>query len=52
MSLRTLAELTRRDRGFLSTVERGTCGASEETLRRLAVALGVPVAAINREEVS
>jgi transcriptional regulator with XRE-family HTH domain len=52
MSLRTLADLARRDKGFLSTVERGLCGASEETLRRVAIALEVPVAAINREEMS
>jgi transcriptional regulator with XRE-family HTH domain len=52
MSLRRMAQLARRDRGFLSEVERGLCGASDETLRRIAVALDLPVAAINREEMS
>lgn len=52
MSLRHLSDLARRSRGFLSQVERGLCGASEETLRQIAVALDVSVAAINREEVS
>jgi hypothetical protein len=31
-------------------VERGLAGASEEMLREIARVLGVPVAAINREE--
>jgi transcriptional regulator with XRE-family HTH domain len=52
MSLRRLAHLTGRDRGFLSLVERGRAGASEDTLHRIAKALEVPVAAINREEMS
>lgn len=52
MSLRRMSDLVKRSRGFLSQVERGLCGASEETLHRIAVALDVPVAAINREEVS
>jgi transcriptional regulator with XRE-family HTH domain len=43
---------TRIDRspGFLSRIERGKAGASEVTLRRIAAALKVPTAAINREE--
>lgn len=50
VSLRSLAALTQRDRGFLSRVERGLCGASEDTLRAVADALSVPISAINREE--
>jgi transcriptional regulator with XRE-family HTH domain len=52
MSLRTLATKTGRDRGFLSLVERGRAGASEDTVRAIADALQIPVAAINREEMS
>ncbi|MGE7432788.1 helix-turn-helix domain-containing protein [Kitasatospora sp. NPDC001175] len=50
LSLREVAARTSRDAGFLSRVERGESGASEDTLRRIAAALTVPVAAINREE--
>jgi transcriptional regulator with XRE-family HTH domain len=50
VSLRTLSARVGRDRGFLSKVERGLQGASESTLREIAAALNVPVAAINREE--
>ncbi|MGW4648108.1 helix-turn-helix domain-containing protein [Kitasatospora sp. NPDC004289] len=50
VSLRQLSALTGRDRGFLSRLERGLTGASDQTLRGIAVALNVPVAAINREE--
>jgi transcriptional regulator with XRE-family HTH domain len=50
LSLREVAARTGRDVGFLSRLERGQSGASEETLRRIAAALTVPVAAINREE--
>lgn len=47
-----MAARTGRDRGHLSRIERGQAGASENTLRVIAEALAVPVAAINREEVS
>jgi transcriptional regulator with XRE-family HTH domain len=50
VSLRRLSALVGKDRGYLSKVERGLQGASEATLREIAVALNVPVAAINREE--
>ncbi|MFG2913294.1 helix-turn-helix domain-containing protein [Kitasatospora sp. NPDC048298] len=50
VSLRELALRTGRDRSFLSRVERGLAGASEETIRAIAAALAVPVAALNREE--
>lgn len=50
MSLRTLSARVGKDRGYLSKVERGLKGASESTLRNIADALNVPVAAINREE--
>lgn len=39
-----------RSPGFISKLERGEAGASGETLSRVAAALGVPEAAINREE--
>ena len=52
MSLQQLADLAQRDRSFLSRIERGRSGARPETLRQIAMGLGVPVAAINREEVS
>jgi len=50
VSLRELAVRTGRDRSFLSRVERGLSGASDTTIRDIAHALQVPVAAINREE--
>ncbi|MEU1778165.1 MULTISPECIES: helix-turn-helix domain-containing protein [Streptomyces] len=50
LSLRTLASQTDRDRGHLSRLERGQAGASEETIRRIAQALGVPLSAITHEE--
>ncbi|MGW3072314.1 helix-turn-helix domain-containing protein [Kitasatospora sp. NPDC001132] len=50
VSLRELALRTGRDRSHLSRVERGLAGASEETIRAIAAALSVPVAALNREE--
>jgi transcriptional regulator with XRE-family HTH domain len=52
LSIRELAQRTGRDRGHLSRIERGEAGASEDTLRSIAAALSVPVAAINREEQS
>jgi transcriptional regulator with XRE-family HTH domain len=52
LSIRDLAVQTGRDRGHLSRIERGKAGASEDTLRSIAAALSVPVAAINREEQS
>ncbi|MFJ5070190.1 helix-turn-helix domain-containing protein [Kitasatospora sp. NPDC088556] len=50
VSLRELALRTGRDRSFLSRIERGLAGASDETIRTIAKALNVPTAAINREE--
>ncbi|MFG3228166.1 helix-turn-helix domain-containing protein [Kitasatospora sp. NPDC048194] len=51
VSLRELALRTGRDRSHLSRVERGLAGASEETIRAIAAALGLPnAAALNREE--
>ncbi|WP_198035295.1 helix-turn-helix domain-containing protein [Streptacidiphilus rugosus] len=52
LSLRHMAAVTERSRGFLSLVERGQAGASRDTLCRIADALEIPVAAINREEMS
>lgn len=52
LSIPELAARVGRDRTYLWRVERGEAGASAETLRRLAEALEVPVAAINREELS
>lgn len=52
MSLRELAMRADLDRSFISRIERGRTGASEKTLRGIAAALHVPVAAINREELS
>lgn len=46
MSLRVLASQTGRDRSHLSRLERGIAGASDETVKRIATALGVPIAAI------
>ncbi|GAA1074021.1 transcriptional regulator with XRE-family HTH domain [Kitasatospora gansuensis] len=50
MSLRQLSVITGYNRGYLSRVERRLAGASDHTLRGIAEALEVPVAAINREE--
>ncbi|MFB7474012.1 helix-turn-helix domain-containing protein [Kitasatospora sp. NPDC056184] len=52
VSLRQLAARAGLDRSFISRVERGKSGASETSLRDIAAALDVPVAAINREEMS
>jgi transcriptional regulator with XRE-family HTH domain len=41
--------LTGVDRGHLSRLERGLAGASDDTIRRCAHALGVPVAAITHD---
>jgi transcriptional regulator with XRE-family HTH domain len=41
--------LTGLDRGHLSRLERGLAGASDETIRRYARALGVPTAAITHD---
>ncbi|MFF2612656.1 helix-turn-helix domain-containing protein [Kitasatospora sp. NPDC058046] len=50
LSIRELARLAARDPSHLSRIERGLAGASQSALRQIAVALEVPVAAINREE--
>ncbi|MFD7410652.1 helix-turn-helix domain-containing protein [Kitasatospora purpeofusca] len=50
LSIRRLAWLSSRDSSHISRIERGLAGASETALRQIAAALGVPVAAINREE--
>lgn len=47
-----MASRVQRSPGFLSKVERGRAPASEETLKRIAAVLEVPIAAINREESS
>ncbi|MFJ5923888.1 helix-turn-helix domain-containing protein [Kitasatospora sp. NPDC092948] len=52
LSLRVVASKARLSPGFISKVERGKARARQESLRRIATALGVPVAAINREELS
>jgi transcriptional regulator with XRE-family HTH domain len=52
VSLRELAMRAELDRSFISRIERGRTGASEKSLRGIAAALHVPVAAINREELS
>lgn len=49
LSIRGLARQTGRDRGHLSRIERGQAGASETTVRRIAEALGVPIAAITHD---
>ncbi|MFJ8437642.1 helix-turn-helix domain-containing protein [Kitasatospora griseola] len=49
VSLRQLALRTGRHRSFLSRVERGLAGASDETINSIAYALNVPAAAITRE---
>lgn len=50
LSLREVAKRAGLDCGHLSRLERRRAGASEQTLRRIAAALAVPVAAVNREE--
>jgi transcriptional regulator with XRE-family HTH domain len=52
LGIRAVEQRTGLDRGFLSRVERGQRGASDEELRLIAKAMDVPVAAINREEES
>lgn len=42
--------VTGLDRGHLSRLERGLAGASDETIRRCALALDVPVAAITHDD--
>lgn len=49
MSLRRLAQLIGRDPGYLSRIEAEHRGATDETLRDIAKALKVPLAAITRE---
>ncbi|MEW1859063.1 helix-turn-helix transcriptional regulator [Streptomyces sp. NPDC088194] len=50
MSLRETQVLTGLDRGHLSRLERGLVGASDDTIRRCAHALDVPVAAITHDD--
>ncbi|PJN24028.1 helix-turn-helix domain-containing protein [Kitasatospora sp. CB02891] len=50
IGLRVLALRAGRHRSFLSRVERGLAGASDDTLRAVADALGVEVGAITRED--
>jgi transcriptional regulator with XRE-family HTH domain len=52
LGLRVIASRIGKDRGFLSRVERGLAGASDQTLQDIAAALGAPVQAIIREEMS
>lgn len=49
LSLRRLAHLINRSPGYLSRIETGQQGASDDTLRLAAAALTVPVDAITRE---
>ncbi|WP_405703032.1 helix-turn-helix domain-containing protein [Streptomyces sp. NBC_01383] len=49
LSLRRLAQLIGRDPGYLSRIEAEQRGAADETLRDIAKALKVPLAAITRE---
>lgn len=46
MTLRGVARATDRQPSHLSRLERGLAGASDETVERIAQALGVPVDAI------
>lgn len=48
-SLRRLAGLIDRSPGYLSRIERNLQDAGEDTLRRIADALDVPIGAIARE---
>ncbi|WP_443067997.1 helix-turn-helix domain-containing protein [Streptomyces sp. NBC_01356] len=52
LSIRETAARAGCDPSHLSRLERREAGMGEEGLRRLAEALDVPVAAINREEES
>lgn len=47
LSLRGLARATDRQPSHISRLERGLCGASDDTVERIASALGVPVEAID-----
>ncbi|WP_177246465.1 helix-turn-helix domain-containing protein [Actinacidiphila alni] len=46
LSLRGLARATERQPSHISRLERGQCGASDDTVGRIATALRVPVDAI------
>jgi transcriptional regulator with XRE-family HTH domain len=48
MGIRQMARLTRRDRGYLSRLERGLAGAREDTIHRIAGVLGVLPADITK----
>lgn len=50
MGLRELARKTGRTRPFLSRVERGLVGGSEQTVQLIADALQVPPDLITRKE--
>ncbi|MGW6557966.1 helix-turn-helix domain-containing protein [Streptomyces hydrogenans] len=50
MSLQRLARLIGRSPGFVSRIETEGRGASPETLRRIAAALGTTIHAITREK--
>lgn len=50
LGLRELARLTGRHRAHLSRIERGLAGASDETVERIAGALGVTEEAITHKE--
>lgn len=50
MSLNRLARLIERSPGFVSRIETGDRGASNDTLDRIAAALRTPVHAITREK--
>ncbi|MFI0827188.1 helix-turn-helix domain-containing protein [Streptomyces roseolus] len=52
MAVRALAASAGLHHTHLSRVERGEAGVGEANLRAIADVLGVPVAAINREELS
>ncbi|MFC4033685.1 helix-turn-helix domain-containing protein [Streptomyces polygonati] len=49
VSLRDMQAKTGIDRGHLSRLERGLAGASDDTIRRYALALDVPTAAITHD---
>jgi transcriptional regulator with XRE-family HTH domain len=46
LSVRGLARATERQPSHISRLERGLCGASDDTVKRIAEALRVPVDAI------
>ncbi|WP_075779376.1 helix-turn-helix domain-containing protein [Streptomyces acidiscabies] len=50
LSIRHVAHHAECTPSHLSRLERGQVGMGEQGLRRIADAMGVPVAAINREE--